>query len=381
MSNMIKKPLQYLVISDVHLYHPKTTTYEIIDHLDNFFQYYKPGTDFTNIDILFIAGDLFDGLTDFSNRDSHLVNLWLSRLLTFCSTFNIKLRVLEGTPSHDWHQSKIIDIIIKVMSINIDYKYIDVLCIEHIEDLGLSILYLPDEWTTSAAITQDQVQKLLNEEGISQVDIAIMHGMFTYQLVNVPNQKHCHSESYYLSIVKYVISIGHIHTHSVYERIIAQGSFDRLRHGEEEPKGAVLISLYPDGSYKYLFIQNKLAKIYKTIVFRSNDLQESSDRLVKILKKLPDESHIRIKASKDHPFFVGLDTLKSQYINFNFTRLAIGKEDVQQQYLNTEILPIDYEPLALTEDNLVMLLWQQIDSKYVLTEFEKNELKSILETC
>lgn len=376
---MIKKPLRYLVLSDVHFYHTKTSTREIIQHLDNFFQYYQPGTDFTQLDILFIAGDLFDGLADFSSYDTHMVNLWLSRLITFCSTNSIKLRVLEGTPSHDWHQSKIIDIIIEVMSIKIDYKYIDILSIEYMEDIGLSILYLPDEWTSSAELTHQQVEQLLISEKLQEVDIAIMHGMFSYQLHNVANQRHCHCEAYYLSIVKYIISIGHIHTYSVYERIIAQGSFDRLRHGEEEAKGAVMVTIDPSGSYDHIFIQNKLAKSYVTITFRSLDVDKSNAKLEKILRKLQDDSYVRIKASKEHPFFVGLDSLKAHYPNFNITRMALEKEDVLQQYLTTEILPIDYEPLALTQDNLVILLKQQINAKYVLTSDEVMLLDSILE--
>lgn len=375
---MIKKPLQYLVLSDIHLYHPNTTTLEIINHIDAFFGHYKPGSDFTRLDIIFIAGDLFDSLADFSNNDTHLVNLWLSCLIRFCSTYDIKLRVLEGTPSHDWRQSKIIEVIIQVMQLSIDYKYVDTLFIEVIEDINLSILYIPDEWTTSAEITQYQVTQLMKERSLQQVDIAMIHGMFGYQVEHIPNKKHCHSEAYYLSIVKYIISVGHIHTHTRYDRIVAQGSFDRLRHNEEEPKGAVLISLDPNGTCSAVFIENILAKRYVTITFKSLDIDKCSPKLDKLIRSLPKDSYVRIKAAKEHPFFVGLDQLKACYIDYNLSRIAFDKEDRTQRYLNTEVLPMDYQPMSITEANIDDLLWQQIDCKYQLTSKERDLLLNLL---
>lgn len=378
---MIKKSLQYLVLSDIHLYHPNTTTREIIDHIDIFFGHYQPGSDYTRLDIIFIAGDLFDSLADFSNNDTHLVNVWLSQFIRFCSTYNIKLRVLEGTPSHDWRQSKIIEVIIQVMKATIDYKYIDVLHIEMIEEFNLSILYVPDEWTPSADMTQTQVKQLLKDNHLNGVDIAIMHGMFHHQVEHIPNKKHCHDEIFYLQHVKYAISIGHIHTHTRYDRIVAQGSFDRLRHNEEEPKGAVLIQLDPNGVFEAFFIENKLAKRYVTITFKSMDIDKCSPKLDKLIRSLPAGSFVRIKASKEHPFFVGLDQLKQCYLDYHISRIAFDKEDPIQQYLHTETLPMDYQPMSITQANIDDLLWQQIDAKYTLTVNERALLQTLLEAA
>ena len=76
--------------------------------------------------------------------------------------------------------------------------------------------------------------------GLTKVDYAVMHGQFDYQLPKHITGMPRHDSQKYLDIVKHYIFIGHIHTHSVYDRIIAQGSFDRLTHGQEEPKGYVV---------------------------------------------------------------------------------------------------------------------------------------------
>ena len=75
----------------------------------------------------------------------------------------------------------------------------------------------------------------MKDLNIEQVDLAMMHGNFKYQLP-MPSI-HMHTEEDYLSIVRYYICINHIHTASVYGRILAPGSFDRMAHGEEEDKG------------------------------------------------------------------------------------------------------------------------------------------------
>ena len=51
---------------------------------------------------------------------------------------------------------------------------------------------------------------------------------------------------------------------SIQERIVAAGSFERLAHGEEEPKGYLVAK-----DRTYTFIPNTDAYIYKNITLRS----------------------------------------------------------------------------------------------------------------
>ena len=123
------------------------------------------------------------------------------------------------------------------------------------------MLYVPDKCRPTAEAVARDVQALFDEQGVEQVDIGMMHGMFKYQLGTIPMNNQVHEERFYLDKVKNFISIGHVHTYSTYERIVAQGSFDRLTHGQEEPKGAVLFTRV-DGEWSYRFVENTKAKKY-----------------------------------------------------------------------------------------------------------------------
>jgi DNA repair exonuclease SbcCD nuclease subunit len=360
----------------------KNTTREIIANLDKYFDNYTVGCQFRTLDLLFIAGDLFDSLLDLSGEDIYEIALWLDRLMSFCSRNKIKLRILEGTPSHDWAQSKISESIYAIKAndenFKLDFKYVSTLSIEHLRDLGLYILYVPDEWSHSAEDTQKQVEVLLKEKRLSQVDIAVMHGMFPHQLPGVIQSNQKHNPDYYLSIVKHYITIGHIHTFSVLDRIIAQGSFDRLSHGEEDPKGAVVVYLSKEGNDSFTFVENKNAKSFVTVELRRKDLDESIKKLEKVLSKLRDDSNIRIKAAKDHPVFVAFDELKNKYPNFHFVKKALDEEEDYVLVNNLVKIETAYTPITLTSDNIVEMTLQEIKNQNTYEEAQINTLKQML---
>lgn len=295
---MIQDHISYLTISDIHLGNKRNKTYDICKNIDRFFDNYTNKSIFTNLDIIFIGGDLFDKLLEFNSDDVYESISLLYRLMSFCSRNNIKLRILEGTPSHDWKQSKIANILNINTFEKLDYKYIDSLSIEYIKDLDISVLYVPDEWTDSAAKTYEQVKVLLKNNSLNQVDLCMMHGLFNYQLKDMPNNIIKHDEDNYLSITKYYINIGHIHTFSFHDRILAQGSLDRIGHNEEEPKGGIVCNIFKNGEMNFNFIENKNAKIFKTIEFKNNDLEKNKKKLKKLLIGLPLDSYVRIKAKK-----------------------------------------------------------------------------------
>lgn len=89
------KPLEYLVMSDIHLGARSTTADEIIEHLDIFFDRLSDKSPLTKIDILFIAGDLWDDTINFSSDVLGLFLPWFHRLLKWCGRNQIKLRILE----------------------------------------------------------------------------------------------------------------------------------------------------------------------------------------------------------------------------------------------------------------------------------------------
>lgn len=375
---MFQDHISYLTISDIHLGNKRNKTFDICKNIDKFFDNYTNKSIFINLDIIFIGGDLFDKLLEFNSDDVYESISFLYRLMYFCSRNNIKLRILEGTPSHDWKQSKIANILNINTFENLDYKYIDSLSIEYIKDLDINVLYVPDEWTDSADKTYSQVKTLLKNDNLNQVDLCMMHGLFNYQLKDMPNNNIKHNEDDYLSITKYYINIGHIHTFSFYERILAQGSFDRIGHNEEEPKGGIICNIYKNGEMNFNFIENKNAKIFKTIEFKNNDLEKNKKKLKKLLVGLPLDSYIRIKAKKDNPIYSSIDEIKLQYPEFNFTKKSI-EEETEDKTIISYINEV-YKPITINKENIGITLTEQITSKYDLKQQQLTLIKDIIET-
>lgn len=379
---MNKKEIKYLELSDIHLGHARNTTSEIVNNLNSFFHDFKSSSPFVNLDYVFIAGDLFDGLLDLSDSDTYVIMEFLNRLAYFCARHEIALRVLEGTPSHDWKQSYLVKALVNFVSIPLDFKYVDTLFIEYHEKNDLRILYIPDEWTDSAETTYKQVLQLLKDNNITEVDLGIFHGYFTYQCKIGMQTTQAHDPEAYLSIVKHFINIGHIHTFTTYKRIIASGSFDRLSHGEEEPKGAVLCTIREDNNDEFLFIENKSAKIFKTITLKSNDIDQCYLQIEKVLAKIPHNSHIRIKAKKNHPIYSAFEQFKLRYVMYYFSKKSEEEEDEDKYLLMTDVLQSDvaYTPITLTAENIVSSLMTEIRSKHQLTDQQDQLLTSILES-
>lgn len=351
---IMKNKIKYLVLSDIHLGHSTNKAEYIIKNLREYFiEYHKLLKD---LDMIILAGDVFDKLLVTSSKDFILANEWLTELLLYCKSNNIILRILEGTPSHDWKQAKVITSIISKLNIDLDYKYIDTLYIEENIKLGISILYIPDEYKHDANDTYKDVLSLLKKHNLSKVDIAIIHGQFHYQLPMVKLIT-SHTEENYLNIVKYYISIGHIHTPSVYERILAQGSFDRLAHNEEEDKGGMLITLYNNKDPEFLFLKNKHSMIFKTFRFKNESIEKILHTLDKDLKKYPIRSNIRIITSNDDMLNKSHKELKERYPYYNIKVERDKKENTTYRLVSKEI---KIESFNIDSKNIKELLLKEL---------------------
>jgi UDP-2,3-diacylglucosamine pyrophosphatase LpxH len=123
------------VFSDLHLGHDRNPTLSIIENFRAFLKDHDKVL--RDLDIIFIAGDIFDKLIKKNTSESMLIDNWFIELVLYCELRNIKIRILEGTQSHDYKQSANIANIIQQLKSNVDFKYISTLHIEQMEDLGL----------------------------------------------------------------------------------------------------------------------------------------------------------------------------------------------------------------------------------------------------
>lgn len=343
-------PLKIASISDVHLGHKRTPTSEIVHNLYGAF---PDNAETGELDLIVIAGDLWDRLLIAPDDSFSYADPWLAYMLRICARYDIVLRILEGTPSHDWKQSERINTIEQMTKSGADVKYVKDLSIEYIEKLGIHVLYVPDEWETSTDKTLDQARALVRAKGLEQVDFAFMHGTFAYQLPDfVKAQKH--DEAAYMALVKHLIFIGHHHSFSNYRRIFSHGSFDRLAHGEEEPKGHLRASVC-GGEYDVRFIENKGAKPYVTINCIGLTLEDTLILVDQTVARLPECSNVRIEADQSNPILVNMELLIRNYPTYTWSKLVREADEPERP----EYEPQDevvYQPIAITRDNLSALL-------------------------
>lgn len=356
------KTFTYLSISDIHLGHRRVPTSFTIKSMREEFDYFSDKYGY--LDAIFIPGDFFDDKMDTNSVDYHEVLHFVGDLMRFCQRKSVILRVLEGTPSHDWGQSQIFRTVYELLKLDFDFKYVDQIYIETLAGSGLSVLYIPDEINHDAQITYQEVRDLMKEEGMEQVDLAMMHGMFHYQLRGFTSPA-SHTESDYLGIVKYFINIGHVHTYSKYDRIIAQGSWDRLKHKEEEDKGMVEVVLdLTTGTGSSRFIKNENAMIFKTFYFKEEDVVEVLLRkLAKVMRDIPVGSYVSIEGPKNHSFFNSIEELKAQYPGITFTKKDSTAGETESIPDGKDYANIEVEQLSITEANIKSLIMEEYNKR------------------
>lgn len=346
--------LKIASISDIHLGHRQTPTRRILENLRQAF----PDTEETGeLDIILIVGDLFDGPLGFYSDDAFLVLLWMFDFVKMCKRRDIIVRVLEGTRSHDWKQNVWFPVVETISALDVDVKYISELSIEYIEKLDINILYVPDEWRPETDQTWMEVKQLLAERNLLQVDFTALHGAFDEQM---PEQADCpkHSAERYQSITRYNVFAGHIHQKWVYGKILGNGSFDRLIHGEEEPKGHWRVHYRNGESVKTKFVENTEAMLYRTIKCVKLPVEEAMKKIDQATQNIPDGSHLRILAASTDAVVNALDLIKKKYRQFVWTVKTSDKKDSQAKLL------VDHRPksktVPITPENIRMLIEERL---------------------
>lgn len=346
--------LRIASISDIHLNHRRTKTEFIIQNLNT---YFSNDEFLSQVDLLVFVGDVFDDLISMSNEDVSLIQSWIAKCLRLCARYNVCVRVLEGTPSHDRNQSNTFVTINEIHAKNgaseVDLKYVKTLSIEHITRFGIDVLYVPDEWNHDTADTLVEVKTLLKTKGLTQVDYTFLHGCFNYQIPEITKQNIKHNEPDYLALTKHLIFVGHVHKHSRFERIYSNGSFDRLAQNEEEAKG-FLYAIVDGSDYTVKFIVNKTAKRYVSIKSYHDDLADSLKMIDKKVANLPNGSYVRVETSYLNPISGGVDTLKVRWPLFNWS--VEIKEKGNTEKITSLVDDVVYTPIIINKETLYNLV-------------------------
>lgn len=339
MISTIKPDLKGIFLTDPHFLSrrtPSANTFKGVCHaipLDDSMKDYK---------IILIGGDWFDRLATLAERDIYYAQAAVVHLLNVCEKYDIKLRIVDGTKSHDRFQSIMFEETQKMLDKKVDVKYFKDLTVEIIDDLDLSILYVPDEWHHDPNETLRQVKELIKSRGLSRVDLGVIHGGFKYQFnLDLPS---LHDEVEYSALVNYAVFSGHIHKFSRCLNIICGGSFNRNNHDEDDPKGHVRFEITGNKLSKVEFIENEYAKIYKTINIFDMDYTQVYDE-VKKLGTLPMYSAIRLEYREGDPIQAIREVLESIFPDYIFTdvkRVEKKEREAKRLFSKETTKPISF---------------------------------------
>lgn len=352
-STKTKKDLNIISLGDIHLGNKRTTTLEVIHGLNKTFNSME---NLSDIDIIFIEGDLFDTLLYNDDNDVRHIHLWQVKFCAMCKKNNIKLRILEGTPSHDMKQSTMFISVNEDYDIMADLKYIDKISVEVFDEWQASVVYIPDEANVMAIDTYHEAVQSIRDAGLENVDMACMHGAFNYQLP-FGDDGHCHDIKLWSELVTGVIMIGHIHVPSHNGKVVAAGSFDRISHNEEHSKGMCHITLTND-DFQVKFIENKSAKTYKTINCKDLTTDGLLDTIMKVVDGVRPKSHLRLLGNESDKVALNgaLSYMKSVRPDIFWSK-KIELEDKKKQDSSDDktTLTVKYTAVSITPSNILSL--------------------------
>lgn len=310
-----------------------------------------------------IGGDLTDRPLELTNDyGSEFVQfgIWL---LKDAEENGIEIIVIEGTPSHDWKQARILERLRDSIGSSVKLVYISVLTIVNLDGFG-DVLIVPDQWRSSTETTLLEVKTLLREKNLEQVDWAFMHGSFDYQVpVFLRSRLDLHKSDEYLKIVKKGIFIGHEHTRTSHFKINCAGSLERTKHGQEEEKGGLFIEELINGKVHVEFIRNSKAQVFKDVL--ADDL--TPEQILTSIEKegidLDKFANIRLVATKDvdvHNEFIKKYKQVYPEIKWSLKNMA-GKQESQPL---TEVELIEFSKVNLDTNTIKELLISRLAEKY-----------------
>lgn len=311
---------------------------------------------------------------DLTDRPLTLVNDYASEFVTFICWLlqdayenDIEIIVIEGTPSHDWEQARLLEQLKKQLAIDVKLIYISKLSILHLGDFG-NVLIVPDQWRAHTSQTYNEVLTLLKEKGLEQVDYAFMHGSFKYQVPPfLRNRLDLHDEEEYCRLVKKGIFIGHEHTQSNYKHIYCAGSLERTKHGQEEEKGGFFVEELSNGGISVEFIRNSKAQIFKDIFVEGMNSEEILNKIEDSGINLEEPANIRLVTTRDGQVvgeFIKKYKIIYPEVSWSLKNLNTANMNKSQEDYQLEDADIQFSKINLDIGTIGTILMQRISEKY-----------------
>lgn len=352
--------------SDFHIGNSKISAEET--HL-NLSEYFYP--EIKDAQAVFLGGDFFHRLLKLDEPASLEAISIVKELIDMAGEYNFKLRVLRGTFTHDRLQNAIFKSVLSRTKKHVDVSCVDCISLELLKDLGLKILYIPDNLPyKNKEEVMEVIHGLLSMYGWDKVDFIIGHGYFEHVFpVNVPHPSIMFEYNDFKDLVTGYILMGHVHSSSVYKNIIYNGSFERFAHNEEEKKGFYILNRN-NNKWDYKFIENKDTPLFYTIELQGTDiysLQKEIDQFVEN-KYINKKGYLRIAHPDSDIKQILLQCTHDKYPDLIVT-VKSSKESIRQQQIIKEFQTCTC--IIPTKENIPSLILEflhQTKNKTDLTE-------------
>jgi DNA repair exonuclease SbcCD nuclease subunit len=324
------------------------------------------------VHILNINGDYFDRkLTASEPATLYAVNFF-SELVEICKEKNIRMRVLQGTRSHDLNQ---ISTLFQhyLNDPDLDLRFIHT--VEEEQLLGLDVLYIPEEYPEDSEEYYGEFKKR---------EYSMINGHGTWDFVAFENQIEHGAQTNTLSAPIFMysewkdavkngfISFGHIHGRNQYgQKIFYSGSFTRWNYVEPSDKGFITWWYDTDKkTYKVEFVDNALAPSFEAIsvksIFEGKDLAKLSLEEVSLALNLAIERYDNVRIDLS-----GLSEEKIKILKKSLSDNPKVKTEVRQKkaLLKESAEPAIYEKYSYILKRELPL--NETVKKFVKEEFEQ----------
>lgn len=375
--------LRIVAISDLHFGNPRIKPDLMYHRLETYFY-----PEVLQSHLVLLAGDTYDQLTTVSSSANKYVLRFIRDLFVMSEKYGIQIRILHGTYSHDRDQVAIFG---ALNNGNARAEIIDKIYCEELSDFKntynhtsvdgkLKLLYIPDNLSVRrSSEVMEQIEKMMKVVGWNTADIVLGHGTFAHALP--VKEDHLPACSYTLdqfdSIVtpEDLIIMGHIHTSSRKENCYYCGSFDRMVHGEEEPKGFFTFTR-ENHNWIPKFVENKEATKFVSIYPQGDTPDEIiADYVKKVEENFPDKhGYVRVLHNSSDIRYL-LHTLTVQ----NYPELKYSSKTLVDESLSiktTDITLDTFDDVKPNVHNLGNLVYQYLSDKQLVDDSLKEEIVS-----
>lgn len=260
--------IEVSVISDIHF--GAFDAEMLFNELNE--EFLKPLSKKDKLDLVVITGDYYDKKISQNSKHARYSTLFFTSLVNICIEKNAKLRIIQGTESHDNDQLELLKIIAK--DYNCDIKIIYNVEKEEIFK-DFKVLYIPEEYVVNkdeyyAEYFNDNYNMIFGHGMVQEVAFCALSQESAVTMSKAP----IFNTDLFRVICKGPVVFGHIHTpQTIKDTVYYVGSFSRWTFGEEENKGYCDISYNLDNDYYEVdYKENKLARQFDTIeISPSND--------------------------------------------------------------------------------------------------------------